>query len=153
MISKFDPRYIFLSRKTIKEMVIKLYEERKKNIIQNLNNIPEKILITSNMWTSTYTNEAYLGITVHYINSTWKLYHFLFDITLFQTQYTGKNMITKIQRVLLIFNLEHKVLELITDNASSMIAYGRIMKQELSLISNNDFNHYQYAAHVLNLAA
>ena len=42
MISKFDSRYIFPSRKTIKEMVIKLYEERKKNIIQDLNNISGK---------------------------------------------------------------------------------------------------------------
>jgi len=34
-----------------------------------------------------------------------------------------------------------------------MIACGRIMKQKLSLISNNDFNHYRYAAHILNLAS
>ena len=153
MISKFDPRYIFPSRKTIKEMVMRLYEERKNNIIQDLNNIPGKISITSDIWTSTHTNEAYLGITVHYINSAWKLCHFLLDIIPFQIRHTGENIATEIQKVLLAFNLEHKVLGLTTDNASSMIACGKIMKQELSLISNNDFNHYRCAAHILNLAA
>lgn len=154
MITKFDPRYKFLNRATVKSKIMELYKEKRNLIIQDLNKIPGKVSLTSDMWTSMHTNEAYLGITIHYINIEWKLCHFLLDIIPFQDKHTGENMAKEILQILHEFNLENKILGLTTDNASSMIKCGKIIKQELIQTSgNNNFNHYRCAAHILNLAA
>ncbi|CAG8846760.1 39806_t:CDS:2, partial [Gigaspora margarita] len=45
-----------------------------------------------------------------------------------------------------------KSLALTTDNASLMVLCGTLLKEKLQELNNNAFSHYQYAAHVLNLA-
>jgi len=154
MISKFDPKYKFPNRATIKKMIMELYEESREKIKQDLEKIPGKVSLTSDMWTSTHTQEAYLSITVHYINSSWELCHFLLDIIPFSKSHTAENMATEILKILKEFNLEKKVLGFTTDNASSMIACSKIIIDNLLVNSDNSsFNHNRCTAHILNLVA
>ena len=55
MISKFDPKYKFPNRATIKKMIMELYENSREKIKQDLEKIPGKVSLTSDMWTSTHT--------------------------------------------------------------------------------------------------
>ena len=119
-----------------------------------MNKISKKVLVTSNMWIFTHTRKTYLNITIYYVNSIWKLYHFLFDIISFQGHYTEKNIAIKIQKFLYEFNFKHRILGFTTNNASSMIACDKIIMDNLSYNSeNHDFNHYRYVIHIFNFIA
>ena len=72
-------------------------------IIQyDLNNIPGKISLTADIWTSTFNNDAYLGLTIHFIDNDWNLRNFLLDIMSFTTRHTGTNIADAIISILFL---------------------------------------------------
>jgi hypothetical protein len=154
MINIFDSRYKVPDRHQIKDMVIKEFDLRRSNISYDLQKIPGKVSFTADMWTSTLSSEAYLGLTIHYVDENWVLRRFLLDIIPFKTRHTGVNMASAINDVLCEFNLVDKTLALTTDNESAMVVCGRTLSKEFEQALNNfSFNHYRCSAHILNLAA
>lgn len=104
------------------------------------------------MWTSTINREAFLGLTIHYVDSNWKLQNFLLDIIPFTVSHSGANMAREIMRTLEEFNISNKIVALTTDNESAMIVCGREIALEMDdRFSSMIFSHYRCAAHVLNL--
>ena len=97
------------------------------------------------MWMLTLSSEAYLGLTIHYVDENWILQHFLLDIIPFKTRHTGINMATVINNVLCEFNLVGKALALTTDNESAMTVCGRKLSEEFerALDDSFSFNHYR----------
>ncbi|GES95196.1 zinc finger BED domain-containing protein 1-like [Rhizophagus clarus] len=79
------------------------------------------------MWASTLSSEAYLGLTIHYVDENWTLQRFLLNIIPFKTRHTGINMATVINNVLCEFNLVSKALALTTDNESAMLTALRML--------------------------
>src|SRR5207245_6492804 len=122
-MSVFDPCYKVPDRHQIKEMVIQEFNQRHLNIYKDLQKIPEKVSFTADMWTSTLSSEAYLGLTIHYIDQNWTHRRFLLDIIPFKTRHTGINMASAINNVLNEFNLTGKALALTTDNKSERLVY------------------------------
>ncbi|GES92534.1 zinc finger BED domain-containing protein RICESLEEPER 2-like [Rhizophagus clarus] len=154
MINKFDSRYQIPDEKTVKTLVVDYFKEKRKNIQEDLNAIPGKLSLTADMWTSTCNNDAFLGLTIHYIDNNWNLKNFLLDIISFTTRHTGNNIANAIKSVLTEFNLLEKTLALTTDNESAMVVCGRIIAEELTReLNDQSFRHYRYSAHILNLAA
>jgi hypothetical protein len=108
--------------------------------------------LTADMWSSV-NREAFLGLTIHYIDSEWHLRNFLLDIIPFSISHSGMNIAQEIIRVLNEFNIFDKVIALTTDNESAMLVCGRnIMAALDSEFSSMTFSHYRCAAHVLNLS-
>jgi hypothetical protein len=150
-INYFCPRYIVPERHQIKDLIIKRYNARRTKIINDLDQIEGRCSLTADMWTS-MNREAYLGITIHYINSNWHLCNFLLDIIPFTTRHTGKNIAQEIVHILDEFNVSDKILALTTDNGSAMVVCGREIANALNTeLSSMNFSHYRCAAHVLNL--
>ena len=108
------------------------FDEKRQKIQFDLNAIPGKLSLTADMWTSTQNNDAYLGLTIHYVDSEWNLRNFLLDIIPFTTRHTGINIANSIKSVLMEFHLLEKTLVLTTDNESAMIVSGRILAEELA---------------------
>ena len=71
-------------------MVVSYFNEQRTKIADILHKIPGKASLTSDMWMSTINNDAFLGITIHYIDQQWKFHQFLLDIIHFTTRHTGK---------------------------------------------------------------
>jgi hypothetical protein len=113
VIKTFDPRYGFHNRETTKQQIINLFEEK-------ITQIPGKVSLTSDMWTAS-NNDAFLSLTIHFIDNNWVLKNFLLDIIPFSIRHTGVNIATAIMDVLQEFDLAERTLALTTDNASSMI--------------------------------
>ncbi|EXX56435.1 hypothetical protein RirG_216250 [Rhizophagus irregularis DAOM 197198w] len=135
-------------------MVVNKFNTIRKNIGAFMAQIPGKITLTADMWMSKFTNDAFLGLTIHYIDQKWKLQNFLLDIISFTKRHTGINIATSINNVLNDFNLQEKTLALTTDNESAMIVCGRTFGQQLiTQLDSQNFRHYRYAAHIFNLAA
>ena len=130
-INKFDPRYIISNRQQIKNMVISNFEVRRSRIINDIKCIPGKVSLTSDMWTSTLTTEAFLGLSIHYVDDKWVLRHFLLDIIPFKVRHTGINIAEHIIRVLNEFGLMNKTLAFITDNESTMVVCGHEIANQI----------------------
>jgi len=104
------------------------------------------------MWTSTINREAFLGLTIHYIDSDWKLRNFLLDIIPFTVSHSGVNISREIMQVLDHFNISSKIIALTTDNESAMLVCGKEIASAFDIeFSTMIFAHYRCAAHVLNL--
>ncbi|GBC00150.1 hypothetical protein RclHR1_37640001 [Rhizophagus clarus] len=108
----------------------------------------------TDIWTSTFNNDAYLGLTIHFIDNDWNLRNFLLDIMSFTTCHTGGNIADAIISTSKEFHIFEKTLALTSDNESAMVVCGRIIAAELVYeLDNQSFCHYRCFAHILNLAA
>ncbi|CAG8793413.1 16401_t:CDS:1, partial [Cetraspora pellucida] len=91
----------------------------------------KKVSITCDIWSS-ITMQSYLGITVHFINYEWQLKHFLLDLYYLSEQHTAINISQALIQVLDQTKITEKLLGITTDNAHSMIAAGRELKETLN---------------------
>jgi len=73
LINTLDSCYIIPCRQTITQEVDLLFSQRRKNIQLEMNNFTTKVALTTDIWSSSYNNTAFLGITMHYINNEWEL--------------------------------------------------------------------------------
>ena len=87
------------------------------------------------MWTSIINQEAFLGITIHYVDLDWKLQNFLLDIIPFKIKHFGMNIAQEIKQTLEEFNISDRIIALTTDNESAMIVCGR----EIALAIDDEF--------------
>ncbi|GBC27415.1 zinc finger BED domain-containing protein RICESLEEPER 2-like [Rhizophagus irregularis DAOM 181602=DAOM 197198] len=151
-INFFCPRYIIPDRHKAKDLIIATFTNRRDAVINELHKIKGKFALTADMWTSTINQEAFLGLTIHYVDSNWKLQNFLLDIVPFTVSHSGANMAREIMRTLEEFNISNKIVALTTDNESAMIVCGREIALDMDDgFSSMIFSHYRCAAHVLNL--
>src|SRR5207244_2232275 len=149
LINTLDPRYILPGRTSLKEKVTEYFEGMRKIVKLDLEKIPGKVSLTCDMWTSTLNNNSFLELTIHYINKEWQLKHFLLDIISFNERHTANNITDAILSVLTEFSLKEKVLGITTDNATTMLAVGRLIAESLEYdIVNSTFENYRYAAHM-----
>ena len=152
MIAKFDSRYQFHNRHSLKENIVSLFEEKLEVVKLVVQQIPGKVAFTSDMWTAS-NNTSFLSLTIHYVDSSWELKSFLLDIIPMEVRHNGGNMADAIMEVLCKFSLAEKTLALTTNNASSMISCDEFILEELeNECQNLDFSHYRCIAHVFNLA-
>lgn len=135
-------------------MIVNLFNNKRNQIVNELRKITGRFSLTADMWTSTINREAFLGLTIHYIDYDWKIHHFLLDIIPFTVSHSGVNIAREIMRVLDEFNISNKIIALTTDNESAMLVCGEEIASTLDLeFSDMVFSHYRCAAHVLNLGA
>jgi len=125
---------------------------QRNNITNKLHQIAGKFSLTADIWTSTINWEAFLGLTIHYVDSNWNLCNFLLDIIPFTIKHSGVNIAQEIMRVLEEFNISRRIIALTTDNDSAMIVCGKEISSAFdNEFSSMNFSHYRCAAHVLNL--
>ena len=91
MLSAFDPRYVPMDRKTLATNYIpKLYDRERERICSELCDVSNYAL-TTDIWTSRH-NEAYTGITIHFVNATYQLKSYLLETLEFPEAHTASNM-------------------------------------------------------------
>jgi len=150
-VNHFCPRYTIPERHQVKDLIIGAFDSQRIRVANELHKIEGRYSLMADMWTS-MNREAFLGITIHYIDSNWNLCNFLLDIIPFTTRHTGENIASEVKRVLDEFNISGKIIALTTDNESAMVVCGRRLAESFdSELSSMTFSHYRCAAHVLNL--
>ncbi|GBB93663.1 hypothetical protein RclHR1_22090001 [Rhizophagus clarus] len=151
-INFFCPRYVIPDRHKAKDLIIESFNNQRSQIKSELHKIPGRFSLTADIWTSSVNQDVFLGLTIHYIDSNWRLCNFLLDIIPFTISHTGINISQEITRVLEEFGISNKIIALTTDNESAMLVCGR----EMASAFEDDFltltfSHYRCAAHILNL--
>ncbi|CAB4438458.1 unnamed protein product [Rhizophagus irregularis] len=149
LIYTLDPRYILPCRQTLKEEVNSLFLQRRANVKSEIDNLTSKISLTTDIWSSTYNNTAFLGITMHYITNNWTMKKCLLDFISIEGSYSAALILTKLTDVLQEFNISNRIISLTTDNGSNMLACGKELANELEAgFFNFTFFHNKCAAHM-----
>lgn len=139
LVALLDPRYTLPSRRVLKEMVVKRYEEEKtkaKAVMQRV----EAVSLTADMWTS-INMDAYLAVTCHYVDDSAKLATVLLGVLPFPVTHTALHITAAMRSLMEEWGTEGKVTSIVTDAGANMVASVRSL----------NLRHALCFAHSLNL--
>ncbi|XP_077226251.1 zinc finger BED domain-containing protein RICESLEEPER 2-like [Tasmannia lanceolata] len=153
-LRNLQPMFKLITRMTVKADCLKMYEIEKKNIYEELESLPCKVSLTSDMWTSR-TMEGYLCLTCHFIDNDWKFQKKILNFINVETPHTGEEISKSITARLYDWNIDNKVFSITLDNCTTNDVVIRemlkVFHSKKSLISNGEFLHVRSCAHILNL--
>ena len=85
------PTAIISSSDIIKNYIMNSYEINKEKIQSFLQNLSEKILFITDIWTSP-SAKSFLSLTAHFINKKWELQNVIIDFIQIHDSHTGENI-------------------------------------------------------------
>lgn len=134
-----NPRYVIPSAKTLKKMVEANNDVHKQQLQQAIQDVIA-VTLTTDLWTSRNT-EAYITVTCHFVNKDYKLNSKVLTTSQMNGPHTADNIATSLKQIIEEWNLQNKVMAIVTDNAANMKAAIQILK----------LRHLPCYAHTLNL--
>lgn len=139
-VSSLDPRYQPPSRKTIAHTLLpQKYKEVADKVRAGLDMV-EYVATTTDIWTSLQT-KGYLTLTSHYITPSWELKSPVLATVQLTSEHTAINIASELQKLANEWEINDKVVSIVTDNAANMIAAARVC----------GWMHLSCFAHTLNL--
>ncbi|XP_049877872.1 zinc finger BED domain-containing protein 4-like [Pectinophora gossypiella] len=140
-VEGLNPSYQLPNRKVLSNNYLPaLYETCMTKMKIKLETDAESICLTTDIWTSS-VNDAYLGLTAHYIDPSFQIKSVLLDCTILPGSHTAENIKEHVLRIVENWKLKDKVLIVVTDNASNM----------RSAVEKMGWKHFGCYAHTLNL--
>jgi len=126
----------------LQKQIINKFTDHYSLVANKLKNLLTKVSLTTDVWTS-ITNQAYLGVTIHYIDDEWNMRYFLLDLIHFEHHHTGIRTKEKLLQLIDEMNLNGKILSLTTDNDVTMVLCGKNMTTEFEETWNDEeFQHF-----------
>ena len=140
----------FISADTVKNRIMKLFEEKQQLLKEYIESNESMFSLTTDIWTSP-ANVSFMAVTVHFINNEWQIVSFVLDFVAFPGNHGGKEISKACREILEEYNLKNRILALTTDNATNndIFIQDLLDKQYLDSIES----HQRCFAHVLNLSA
>lgn len=151
-IQKLNPKFQCPGRSTLKKEILSEFNSRRDYIVDFVKNISGRCSLTTDIWSS-IKNEAFIGVTIHFITNEWELKHFTLEVLRMTGTHTGSAIYELLNKLLEDFNLKEKVISITTDNGSNMVLACRLLKDNFEIqIPALDFIHSRCICHILNLA-
>ncbi|WVZ74217.1 hypothetical protein U9M48_022429 [Paspalum notatum var. saurae] len=111
-------RFVHVSRQTTARDMIKLYNDRKVNLIDALKTDVSSVCLTSDIWAGK-AKEDFLSVVGHFVNSKWELEKMLLGLRLIDGKHSGVNIANLVATVIDDYALTDKVFAFTLENASS----------------------------------
>ncbi|CAG8821633.1 34050_t:CDS:1, partial [Racocetra persica] len=151
-IFELNPRYKLPTRQTVSTYVGLLYKREREQLRSYFRKFNHKVSITTDAW-SLCTNQAFLSVTLHWIDDQWQMQHILLDFIPLHEKHTGYFLAETLFNLIEDFGLGKKILSMTADNASNMDVCGQYLTSMLSFhYENTTFHRLRCAMHILNLA-
>jgi len=96
--------------------------------------------LTTDCWTS-INNQSFIAITAHYLDTDFNFKSVLLECVAFEESHTSHNLKVKIESVITDWELNGKVVLVVSDNAYNIVG----------AITNLKLKHFGCFAHSLNL--
>ena len=122
-VKNLNPIYCVPSSNTIGKYVGLIYAELKVDVINEL--AGNDVAFTTDMWTST-AHHDYMTLTCHYINSPLQLKSRIIATRPLGDKHTANNIAEMIRAIAAEFRVR-SVITITTDNASNMVACGKLL--------------------------
>ena len=122
MLYTSDQRYRPPDRKTLSTKLIpKLYDAERECVSNAISNV-DNFALTTYIWTSRH-NQAYTGLTIHYVNDRYDLQTQLLETVEFPDSHTGVNISEELKAILDEWGLAHDNLSAVTtDNGTNIVS-------------------------------
>ncbi|CAG7725821.1 unnamed protein product, partial [Allacma fusca] len=121
------------SADSVKRAIEAMYNSEKNRVITTLQNIPGKISLIVDCWT-TRNRIDFLAIIATWIDSEWNSQELVLDLDIINGSHTGRNLAQSLMDVVIEFEIANKILSVTTDNASNMdkmmIEFSRLLKKQ-----------------------
>lgn len=154
-VSSLNPSFHMITRKTLKNDIMKAFDEHKKSLKDLFGASKSRISLTMDLWTSNQTI-GYIVITSQFINDCWKLEKRIIKFNALETPHTGLSMFNMVLKCIRELNFEDKVFAITLDKASNNGRMVKMLRENLvakkMLLGDGKFMHQRCAAHILNLA-
>lgn len=140
-VEGLNPSYTLPDRKILANNYLPaLYESCVTELRQTIETHADSVCLTTDIWSSS-TNDAYLGVTAHYIDNNFELTSALLDCSILPGSNTADNIKDSLGRTIQNWKLKDKILIIVSDNASNM----------KSAVEKLNYRHFGCYAHTLNL--
>ncbi|CAJ0749308.1 23113_t:CDS:2 [Entrophospora sp. SA101] len=136
LVSELDSCYRLPCHQTISSWIESIFKKQKIVIKKMFNDFSHRVSLTTDAWTSTTTNQGYLGITAHWIDDSWRMKKILLNFIPLNESHTGVYLANKILDTLEEFSLCKKVLAMTTDNGSNMVSLAEHLNNYLIQFKN-----------------
>ncbi|KAL7854971.1 hypothetical protein SRHO_G00033500 [Serrasalmus rhombeus] len=145
MICTFNPGYTLPSRTHFTKLMERKYEETFKEVRTVINTNHSKLALTADIWTSV-ANEAYLGITCHYITDDWDMQSICLTTMPLQDRHTASNIAEWLEEVVARFEIPaSKIIAIVHDNGANVVAAANI------LVEKHGWSSVRCTGHTLQL--
>ena len=115
LLSFLEPGYVVPSSVHIMDVVGRKYAEN-----------TTKYSMTTDIWTS-FANEAYISLTVHFIDDCWEMKSYTLATYSFPEQHTGDNIVEKLKEVVSEYQIDdNKIFAIVHDQGSNFQRAGRL---------------------------
>ncbi|KAK2658238.1 hypothetical protein Ddye_004771 [Dipteronia dyeriana] len=136
-----------VSRNTVKVDVLSLYGIEKTKVKTLREEIPGKICLTSDLWTSIAT-DGYMCLTTHFIDKNWvKVLSFCF----MRPPHDRVSLSDKIKKLLCEWKMVNIIFSITLDNASSNNSLVHNLNIKKALLCDGEFLYIRCCVHIINL--
>ncbi|KAL5726719.1 hypothetical protein ACHQM5_009733 [Ranunculus cassubicifolius] len=143
-----------VSRNTAKADIVKIHAREKAKLIKFLHDIPGRICLTSDLWTS-LANDGYISLTAHYVDSDWKLQKRVLCFSYMPAPHSGIAICEKIYSLITEWGIEKKIFSITLDNATSNLTFVNLLRSQLNLqnalLCGGEYFHIRCCCHIINL--
>ncbi|CAG8715332.1 221_t:CDS:2, partial [Cetraspora pellucida] len=119
ILHEAEPQFQFLDEDIVKQKLFESVNYSENGLKNLINNTLEYFAFTTDLWTKFHI--PYIGITVHWLSSEFKMHKALLTIESFSYPHTSEHIEDCLRRELVKWNLSDKCVAGVTDNASSMV--------------------------------
>lgn len=139
-MKKYLPQHKLPSRKVLSEVLLPEVYESLSSELKRMLNFVENVSITTDMWSSD-SNRSFLTVTIHFI-SDFKMHSSVLSTHEIISDHSGLNISEAIKSILDKWEINEKVVTVVTDNAKNM---------KKAVINDLKITHHPCVAHTLNL--
>ncbi|KAH0635940.1 hypothetical protein KY290_036341 [Solanum tuberosum] len=135
-VASLQPLFKMVLRNTIKNDILKIFDNLKSKTSKILETLTCRIAITTDMWTSYNNKKGFMVITTHFIDDSWRLQSHILRFVYVPAPHDKDTLCGALLNCLLEWNLERRISTIKVDNCSTNNA---MMKTSLDekLCKNN----------------
>ncbi|KAI7957650.1 hypothetical protein MJO29_005867 [Puccinia striiformis f. sp. tritici] len=116
-VYSLQPRFEMIGQHTVREDCIKIYNQMKLKLMEEILTV-QQVALTTDLWTSS-DQTAYMVVTAHYINNKWELIKRIIGFNPLASPRNGPVISEQISQTLLEWNIMEKCTFMTLDNTSS----------------------------------
>ena len=152
-VRDLQPRFRLMSAETLQENCMKVYEDRRMALCEELTKVQSRINLTVDFWSSE-SNVGYLHLRCHFIDNHWKLRHKV--ISFWHINSPDESGIAKLMlEKLTEWNIDQRIFSTVLENSTSS---GKVVDELLmllrsrnSLLLDGAVFHVHSCSQILNL--
>ncbi|WVZ53190.1 hypothetical protein U9M48_004165, partial [Paspalum notatum var. saurae] len=151
-INTMQPTFQVKGRQTIRSDCLKKYEDMKKELQTELQNLDSHVCLTLDIWTSSQ-NIGYRVVTAHYVDSEFKLKKKIIWFKELEYHHSGYAISDELVLCMTDWGIRDKLFTLTLDNASNNTSACELLinNHKNELLFEGEHLHVRCSAHILNI--